>query len=206
RSCSNCYGFPVGSSCYWLPVIEVLRDTNVDEGLLPDTVNQLVPYLRVAYCESVCMDLRWPRPGLSDKHRRAARGTVFGDLAVSNTFVNVLTVCVEGPRDALCAFEAFKPLSEVVVKVGDYTSGITFKEAFFISAAECGVRSITFESIPRAGLIGVTLVSALSFGFANPTTGGDRNISGVLVFDEDDEGSGRNFDEDFVDLLLQLVM
>lgn len=104
RSCSNCYGFPVGSSCYWLPVIEVLRDTNVDEGLLPDTVNQLVPYLRVAYCESVCMDLRWPRPGLSDKHRRAARGTVFGDLAVSNTFVNVLTVCVEGPRDALCKF------------------------------------------------------------------------------------------------------
>ncbi|KAH7703142.1 hypothetical protein AAVH_29694 [Aphelenchoides avenae] len=59
---------------------------------MPDTVNQLVPYLRAAYCESVNIDLRWIQ-AMEREHHRAASGAVFGDLIVPKTFVNVLTVC-----------------------------------------------------------------------------------------------------------------
>lgn len=75
----------------------------------------------------------------------------------------------------LGAFEALKPLKEVVISVDywvDWTS--SFNEAFFLFAAECGVRSITFDSV-----IGIDLGAALSFGFAEPAAGGDRSISGV---------------------------
>lgn len=55
----------------------------------------------------------------------------------------------------------------------------SFDEAFFLFAAECGVRSIRFESDTINSLTGIGLLPALSFGFAEPAAGGDRSISGV---------------------------
>ncbi|KAH7713418.1 hypothetical protein AAVH_19214 [Aphelenchoides avenae] len=81
----------------------------------------------------------------------------------------------------LGVFEAFKLLNKAVVRVDKRNDHwkTSFNEAFFASTAECGVRTIYFDSGIRS-TIKVDLWAALSFGFAEPTTGGHRNISGVL--------------------------
>ncbi|KAH7715344.1 hypothetical protein AAVH_17277 [Aphelenchoides avenae] len=205
---------------YWLPIVEVGRDPakvpDVIRGLaaeapkeggpLPVTVSQLVPYLRLSYCVSVCIDLRWDRC-LDSKHRGAARGAIFGDLVVSHTFVGELTVCVDKASvfDAHYAFEAFKPLSKVLVKVDDYEGWSDwFHERFFISSAECGVRSIKFQS-PRHSIIGMGVVPALSFAFTEPTTGGDRSIGNVVVADCYDDMLERAHDPSGYKFFAQLV-
>lgn len=53
-----------------------------------------------------------------------------------------------------------------------------FDEAFFVEAAEFGVRSIEFEDRPGSRTL-ITLAAALSFGFAEATTGGNRSLSSV---------------------------
>lgn len=53
-----------------------------------------------------------------------------------------------------------------------------FDEAFFVSAAECGVQSIKFDS-GRGHIVHVGLLPALSFTFAAPTTGGEHKRSGM---------------------------
>ncbi|KAH7708261.1 hypothetical protein AAVH_24505, partial [Aphelenchoides avenae] len=79
------------------------------------------------------------------------------------------------------AFDAFKPLSKVVVKADFSPNGwsSSFNEAFFIAATECGVRSMQFESEPLRAALAVDLLPALSFVFAKPTSGDDRSISGA---------------------------
>lgn len=83
--------------------------------------------------------------------------------------------------DVLGAFDAFKPLSKVVVKADFSPNGwsSSFNEAFFIAATECGVRSMQFESEPLRAALAVDLLPALSFVFAKPTSGDDRSISGA---------------------------
>lgn len=78
---------------HWLPVVNVVRDSSTG-AKRPETVHQLVPYLRLAYCESICIDLRWTR-FVRHGHHNAAYGAFFGDLLVPNTFVDVLTVRVD---------------------------------------------------------------------------------------------------------------
>ncbi|KAH7725613.1 hypothetical protein AAVH_06793 [Aphelenchoides avenae] len=177
---------------YWLPFVEVVREVARDRelnredlgqnGPSPKTVGQLVSYLRLTYCESVCVDLRW-RDYRNTKHRTAAHHAIFGDLVVSNAFVNVLTVCVDerSEFDARFALEAFMPLGEVFVNVVDCGDWSHFSdEAFFISAAKRGVRSIKFAS-PNGSAIGVGVLPAISFGLAEPTSGGDRILRNVDV-------------------------
>lgn len=60
----------------------------------------------------------------------------------------------------------------------DYLSIRSFDEAFFTSAAECGVRSFKFDSSRH--FIRIPLLPALAFGLAEPT-GGDRSISRVQM-------------------------
>ncbi|KAH7729964.1 hypothetical protein AAVH_02450 [Aphelenchoides avenae] len=170
------------SKDYWLPIVKVVRDSNADMELRPDTVSQLVPYLRLAYCESLYVDLRWARPVLRE-HRQAGYGAFFGDLLVPTTVFNELKVCIEhdGTLLALRTIETFKPQSKVVVKACGYHDWRSiFDEAFFLSMVERGVRSIEFKS-DAEDIPSIDLASALSFGFAGPAAGGCRSISGASV-------------------------
>lgn len=117
-----------------------------------------------------------------------------------------LLKCVAGQLNGvLDAFEAFKPLSKVLVKVDDYEGWSDwFHERFFISSAECGVRSIKFQS-PRHSIIGMGVVPALSFAFTEPTTGGDRSIGNVVVADCYDDMLERAHDPSGYKFFAQLV-
>ncbi|KAH7725612.1 hypothetical protein AAVH_06792 [Aphelenchoides avenae] len=202
---------------YWLPFVEVVREVARDRDLnhedwgqngpSPKTVSQLVAYLRLAYCDSVCVDLRWG-DDRSRKHRAAARDAIFGDLVVSNAFVNVLTVCVDVDSvfDARYALEAFKPLSEVLVSVVDCGDWSHFSDvAFFKSAVKCGVRSIKFAG-SNGSAIRVGVLPAISFGLAEPTSGGDRIIRNVDVGNRYCDPRYRAFSYDGYQFLPQLIM
>lgn len=94
------------SKDHWLPRVEVARDSNAEPGLRLDTVAQLVPYLRVAYCAEFCIDLRWTHH-VGRPDNEVAYGAVFGDLIVPSTRVDVLIVCVDDgtARNAVRKFQ-----------------------------------------------------------------------------------------------------
>lgn len=72
---------------------------------------------------------------------------------------------------------------------GLYSSVASFNEAFFIRAAECGVRSIELDCL-------LYLLNALVFGFTAPTTGVHRSILIVEVqgpYEFDQWYDGENF-------------
>lgn len=97
--------------------------------------------------------------------------------------------------DALGVIKAFNRVSQMVVTVKHYWSWPCFTETFFVSAAERGVQSMKFETADKYATWGSTswggyftgtdVLGALSFGFAEPTTGGDRSMSMMLVSDHD---------------------
>ncbi|KAH7725611.1 hypothetical protein AAVH_06791 [Aphelenchoides avenae] len=100
---------------------------------------------------------------------------------------------------------AFKRVSQMVVTVKHYEDWPCFSDTFFISAAESGVRSMKFDpdgeyaswgwSFCDGYFTGIDVLGALSFGFAEPTTGGDRSISKMSVNDVDvrtDRGFNKN--------------
>ncbi|KAH7687859.1 hypothetical protein AAVH_40588, partial [Aphelenchoides avenae] len=170
---------------HWLPVAAVFRGSNFE---MPDTVNRLVPYLRLAYCQSIGVDLRLTRSVRKELHE-ASYGAVFGDLILPNTSVDVLKVYVDEGSAAFAprAFEACKPLNKVVIKLGVYHDWASaFDEAFFISAAKCGVRSIDFDTGSQYR-VDINISSALSFGFDEPTAGGERSIGNVFCDLEGDD-------------------
>lgn len=90
---------------YWLPIVKVVRDSNTGTERRPDTVSQLVPYLRLAYCASICIDLQWAR-SVRNEHHDAAYGAFFGDIVVPNTVVDVLTVRLDD-EGAILALRRF---------------------------------------------------------------------------------------------------
>lgn len=72
-----------------MPRVKLVCDSNTGHEVRPDTIHQLVPYLRLAYCRSVCVDLRiW---GMTKKYSEGAYGALFGDLVVPSALTNVLT-------------------------------------------------------------------------------------------------------------------
>ncbi|KAH7680492.1 hypothetical protein AAVH_41134, partial [Aphelenchoides avenae] len=164
---------------YWLPKIKVNRDPNTKKAL-PKTVSQLVPYLRLAYCDSVCIDLRLTHV-IRYKNCEAIHDAIFGDLVAPTTVVNVVTICAEDDRQhelpVLRAFEAFKSVSKLVVEANHVLDWRNAGEDFFTAAAKCGVRSISFDAAA------ISLLPALSFAFAEPLA--DRRVSAVECVMED---------------------
>lgn len=80
-------------------------------------------------------------------------------------------------------------------------------KAFFIPASECGVRSLLFDTGHRSR-IKIDLLSALSFGFAQPSTGGERIISkaDVRVYDYEDRTDVYDeYEPDFDNFLVQMI-
>ncbi|KAH7725610.1 hypothetical protein AAVH_06790 [Aphelenchoides avenae] len=83
----------------------------------------------------------------------------------------------------------------MIVTVKHYEDWPCFNETFFISAAEIGVRSVIFDpdgeyassgsTSGRGYFTGIDVLGALAFGFAEPTTGGKRSLSKMLVSDAD---------------------
>ncbi|KAH7704425.1 hypothetical protein AAVH_28389 [Aphelenchoides avenae] len=173
---------------HWLPAVAVARGSDFE---VPDSVNRLVPYLRLAYCQSVYVDLRLTRC-VREQLREAAYGAIFGDLILPNTSVELLEIYVDDGSAIVAhrAFKAFEALSKVVVKMDGRRSdpdwARSFDETFFISAAKCGVRSISFDTGSQYW-IDINVLPALSFGFAEPTAGGDRSISSVFCALEDED-------------------
>ncbi|KAH7702827.1 hypothetical protein AAVH_30013 [Aphelenchoides avenae] len=161
-------------------MIENARGLNTGKRFSPATIGQLVPYLRLAYCESVCIDLQWT-DAVSPKRRGAAYRALFDDLVLPSTSVNVLTVCVDSRSATEAvrqqrAFEAFKAVSKLVVNVQGFNDPGAFKGAFFVYAAKCGIRSLEFDSGRGRSGIGIDIFAVFSFGFAKAELDGARHV------------------------------
>ncbi|KAH7708260.1 hypothetical protein AAVH_24504 [Aphelenchoides avenae] len=154
---------------YWLPKVKVFRNPNTKKAL-PKTVSQLVPYLRLAYCDSPCIDLRLTHV-IRYKDCEAIHDAIFGDLVAPTTVVNILTICAEDDRQ--------HELPALLVEADHILDWRNADDRFFASAAKCGVRSISCDAAA------ISLLPALSFAFAEPLDGSNRRVSGVECVTED---------------------
>lgn len=77
----------------WKAVFEVVCGTSSGKEAFPDSVKELVSYLRLAVCDSVILNLQWST-AMNDSG--IALRAIFGDLVVPRAFsVDVLTICVD---------------------------------------------------------------------------------------------------------------
>ncbi|KAH7713415.1 hypothetical protein AAVH_19211 [Aphelenchoides avenae] len=186
----------------WLPIVDVIRRYGAERELVPKTVHQLMPCLRMSFCRSVCIDLG----GVSYAHATFSNvcGMVFDDLAAPSTFVGTLDIRLP-PRNmelALRGIEAFKSVKTLRMEPVPIDDDIYYElageepldEKIFIPALKRGVRHIEVISEDDRGAPANT-AAALSFGFAEPAAGGDRSLLGIAC----DIGA------DFLELIKQKV-
>lgn len=85
-----------GDHEHWLPLVEMVCNRGAGKEFVPKSVHHLTSYLRMAFCESVCIDL----VGASGEGPAYSglRDMVFHDLVAPNSFVGTLTV-----RLSLCS-------------------------------------------------------------------------------------------------------
>lgn len=77
----------------WLPLIELVYTHDAGKDPAPKTIHQLASCLRMAFCESVCLDLsEWYGEYQDSETLIDFCGMVFDDLLAPNTFVDTLTV------------------------------------------------------------------------------------------------------------------
>ncbi|KAH7713419.1 hypothetical protein AAVH_19215 [Aphelenchoides avenae] len=98
---------------YCLP-FGVLTVSETGKELFSDAVSELVPYLRLAYCVEINVDIRWTCSE-PDERRGAGYGllrSIFDDLVVPNTFVNVVTVYVD-EQSAIFALRSVQKFCDV---------------------------------------------------------------------------------------------
>lgn len=75
-------------------------------------------------------------------------------------------------------------MNEVRLELGEpEVDANHFDEDFFDRLARSGVRSFEFDADLGVELLAKT---ALTFGFAAPTTGGERRIAGIYLSEKDD--------------------
>ncbi|KAH7713014.1 hypothetical protein AAVH_19623 [Aphelenchoides avenae] len=162
----------------WLPCVEIAPGPK----LLPKTVNQLALCIRMAFCQSFCIDFDGAPMFLESPSFGDIYGMIWDDLFAPDTFVGNLTIRM-APIDSVFIhiFEAFESVNSVNVEwLYDDPDFEPLEEDLFVSATEHGVRHITLQL--DGGVEGDTPAStagALSFGFAEPTAGGDRSLLGV---------------------------
>ncbi|KAH7703618.1 hypothetical protein AAVH_29210 [Aphelenchoides avenae] len=168
----------------WEPVIELVYNHGAGKKIAPKTVDQLASCLHMAFCGSVCIDIAGvvglvnkPYEELTDY----ACDMVFNDLDAPNTFVGTLTIRMPccNVEIALRGIEAFGHVSSVIVESDEHDRDPGhLGENFFGIAAQHGVRRIVFDADDESEMPADT-AAALSFGFAEPTAGGDREVLGV---------------------------
>ncbi|KAH7714624.1 hypothetical protein AAVH_18016 [Aphelenchoides avenae] len=163
-----------GGGEYWLPVAEKLCDRGAGKELVPKSLQHLVSCLRLAFCDSLFINLAGaPEVG---EPLSILFGMLFNDLIVGTlTFIKCLCDVNELAR----GIEAFKSVKTVSVEY-DWDSAVLepLGENFLVSAAQHGVRHIELKPESRIR-ISVKAANALSFGFTEPTVGGDRSLLGV---------------------------
>lgn len=77
----------------WLPVVEIVYNNGAGKELAPKSVHQLVPYLRMAFCELVRID--FDGAPVADPAFRDVCDMVFGDLHAMKTVVDTLSfICM----------------------------------------------------------------------------------------------------------------
>lgn len=89
----------------WLPTIGIVNPS-AGKQLAPKTVHQLASCLRVAFCESVCVEFGHKT---DDTHSRSSdvRGMVFDDLVSPSTVVGTLDICLP-PSEMELALRKFR--------------------------------------------------------------------------------------------------
>ncbi|KAH7702826.1 hypothetical protein AAVH_30012 [Aphelenchoides avenae] len=168
----------------WEPIVELVYSHGAGNKISPKTVDELASCLHMAFCRSVCIDIAGvvglvnkPYEELTDY----ACDMVFNDLDAPNTFVGTLTIRIPccNVEIALRGIEAFGHVSSVIVESDekDRDPG-HLGENFFGTAAQRGVRRIKFDADDESETPADT-AAALSFGFAEPAAGGDREVLGV---------------------------
>ncbi|KAH7710881.1 hypothetical protein AAVH_21835, partial [Aphelenchoides avenae] len=164
---------------YWLPSAEIVYGHGDGQMSVPKTVHQLTSFLRVAFCESVCIDFMGaPGAGRNGVLVNVC-GMVFDETLAPSTFAGMLHVRVSRCSVELAArgIVAFKSVKNVCVESS--WSGAPLNENFFIAAVHRGVRHIELKSADGLKTAANT-AAALSFGFAEPVAGGDRSLLGVF--------------------------
>ncbi|KAH7719933.1 hypothetical protein AAVH_12576 [Aphelenchoides avenae] len=164
----------------WLPTIEMDYKRGAGKELAPKTIHQLASCLRMSYCELVYIYV-----GTIDETNSVfsdAWAMVFDDLVAPSTFVGTLYISL--PRCdvelALRGIVAFKSVKTVNVDAYEHADQEPLDENFFLPAAQRGVRHLTHSDYTWGEHdMPANTVAALSFGFAEPTTGGDRSLCGT---------------------------
>ncbi|KAH7716851.1 hypothetical protein AAVH_15738 [Aphelenchoides avenae] len=162
----------------WLPTIDVYRGRGKE--LAAKTVHHLASCLRMAFCASVRLTV--DAVADTDSAFDAVWSMVFEDLVAPSTLVCTLDIDLPLCRVelALRGIEAFKSVKNVKVHLrGTAARERPLDESFFVPAAERGVRHIQMYSMGwNDPEVRANTAAALSFGFAKPTTGGDRTLAG----------------------------
>ncbi|KAH7721736.1 hypothetical protein AAVH_10814 [Aphelenchoides avenae] len=166
---------------YWLPVMRVSRySCDDDKELSFNCVHGLLPYLRLAFCQFVHVDLRTIQSA-SDASYEVACGMLFGDLSACEIPVNWLSVYSDqGSVDLLNrSIDAFKSVRMVCMETtsDDLIEPQAFNEAFFASLAHRGIRH--FDSELKRRFLEVDAQAALAYAFAEPMNGVSREPTGL---------------------------
>ncbi|KAH7684732.1 hypothetical protein AAVH_40760, partial [Aphelenchoides avenae] len=134
----------------------------------------------MAFCESIRIDFDEAPMFLESPSIDDIYGMIWDDLIAPETFVGSLSIRM-APIDArfIHIFEAFESVNSVNVEwLYDDPDFEPLEEDLFVSAAEHGVRHITLKP-DGEGNTPANTSGALSFGFAEPSGGGDRSVRGV---------------------------
>ncbi|KAH7714623.1 hypothetical protein AAVH_18015 [Aphelenchoides avenae] len=162
---------------HWLPLVQTVRSRVAGKELAPKSLHHLTSCLRMAFCEAVCIHLSFA-PGTGPTHSEIC-DMVFHDLVAPNTFVGTLTVMTHlcSVELATRGIEAFKSVKTASMEWDyDLFAGADFLDvSFFVTAMQHGVRCIDFKTESDTDIPADT-AAALSFGFADPTAGGDRSL------------------------------
>ncbi|KAH7695349.1 hypothetical protein AAVH_37593, partial [Aphelenchoides avenae] len=145
-------------------------------------VHDLLPYLRMTYCETVDVTLEIMQSA-DDSHYGAACGMLLDGLNARETHVDSLTVRSDfGTVDLLNR----RSLTTVADEVNEPEA---FNEAFFASLAHRGICCFRAEldcNDRRGTIWEIDAASALAYVFAEPTNGVSRELSGIECIIEKD--------------------
>ncbi|KAH7672992.1 hypothetical protein AAVH_42529, partial [Aphelenchoides avenae] len=164
----------------WLPFVEMVRGHGAGKELVPKSVHHLASCLRMAFCESVSIELiGGPEEGDAFN---ALCDMLFHDLVASSTFVGTLAIdTFLGSVEVIArGIEAFKSVKSVSAEC-TYADLDPVGEAFFLRATRRGVRNMEVKSMAQEepGVTPTSTAAALSFGFTEPSDGGGRSLLGV---------------------------
>ncbi|KAH7693405.1 hypothetical protein AAVH_39559, partial [Aphelenchoides avenae] len=183
-------GLNAGDEEHWMPVMRLSRHGgDNDKVLVFNCVHGLLPYLRLAYCDFVCVVFETIQSAGAISFEIAL--ALLDDLNACEAHVDSLHVCSDqGTVDLLNrSINAFKSVKEVTMKVksDELIEPEAFNEAFFASLAHRGVRYFRSElDYNEDRVLEIDAESALAHIFAEPLTDVSRELSGLNYANENE--------------------